>query len=250
VTSGGKEATGSGRHPVVRVMHWLGSHELAVLIGLLVVAILVAGFIRLAALATGDAEIEVDTELLMGLRVPGRPDDPLGPAWLEEAARDITALGSTTVLALLLIAACCYLLLRQKWRTALYVALAILGGAAMSFFLKSGFDRPRPDLVAHHAEVFTSSFPSSHAMASAVTFLTLGALLARTEPNRRLKAFVMGTAALLTLIVGASRVYLGVHWPSDVLAGWVAGAAWALGTWLLARILQRRHTLDEEPAED
>ncbi|HEX5788224.1 MAG TPA: phosphatase PAP2 family protein [Woeseiaceae bacterium] len=240
----------TGANLAVRLFQWIGSHELAVLGALLGVALLIFGFVRLAALATGEGQLEIDARLLMALREPEKPDDPLGPAWVEEAARDITALGSTTVLALLLIAACCYLLLRQKWRTALFVLLAILGGAAMSFFLKSGFDRPRPDLVAHQAQVFTSSFPSSHAMASAVTFLTLGALLARAEPSRRLKAYIMGTAALLTLIVGASRVYLGVHWPSDVLAGWVAGAAWALAAWLLARLLQSRRTLDEEPPED
>jgi undecaprenyl-diphosphatase len=86
-------------------------------------------------------------------------------------------------------------------------------------------------------------------MASAVTFLTLGALLARSQSSLRLKAFLLGTAAFLTLVVGASRVYLGVHWPTDVIAGWAAGAAWAVGVWLLARQLQRGRQIDQEGDE-
>jgi undecaprenyl-diphosphatase len=236
-------------HPLVRFMRWIGSHELAVLAALAALASLIVAFVKIAALIRGEKALEFDTEFLLGLRTPGDTANPLGPPWLEEAARDLTALGSTSVLLLIVFGACCYLLLHRKWRTALFVALSIMGGAALSFFLKSGFDRPRPDLVAHQAEVFTSSFPSSHAMASAVTFLTLGALLARSQSSLRLKAFLLGTAAFLTLVVGASRVYLGVHWPTDVIAGWAAGAAWAVGVWLLARQLQRGRQIDQEGDE-
>ena len=83
-------------------------------------------------------------------------------------------------------------------------------------------------------------------MMSAVVYLTLGALLARSQPRKRLKAYFLLVAAFLTLIVGVSRVYLGVHWPTDVLAGWTAGAVWAILCWLAARRLQRSRRL--EPA--
>jgi undecaprenyl-diphosphatase len=221
----------------MHAMRWVCSRNFRRFAALVALATLSVLFAGLAALVTFGRSVEFDKSLLMALRVPGRPDDPLGPPWLEEAARDITALGSNTVLILLLIGACCYLVLQQKWRTALFLVLASSSGGVTSFLLKAGFDRPRPALLAQQAEVYTSSFPSSHAMVSAVTFLTLGALLARSEAAMRLKAFLLSMALVLTVIVGASRVYLGVHWPSDVVAGWAAGTAWALAAWMLARPL-------------
>ncbi|HKH34153.1 MAG TPA: phosphatase PAP2 family protein, partial [Beijerinckiaceae bacterium] len=122
---------------------------------------------------------------------------------------------------------------------------AVGGGMLMSTLLKLGFARPRPDLVPHGARVYTASFPSGHAMLSAVTYLTLGALLARVQPRRRIKAFFLGLAILLTIVIGMSRVYLGVHWPSDVLAGWCGGAAWAALCWFVALQLQRRGDVEQ-----
>jgi undecaprenyl-diphosphatase len=110
--------------------------------------------------------------------------------------------------------------------------------------LKLGFDRPRPDLVPHGQVVYTSSFPSGHSMMSAVGFLTLGAILAGTLASRAMRAYVICLAALMTAAVGVSRVYLGVHWPTDVLAGWAAGTAWAVACWTVARILRRRGEID------
>jgi undecaprenyl-diphosphatase len=104
----------------------------------------------------------------------------------------------------------------------------------LNLLLKLGFDRPRPDLVPHLTEAYQTSFPSGHSMSSAATYLTLGAMLARVQPSRRLKIYFLSLAIAVMLLVGFSRVYLGVHWPSDVLAGWAAGAIWALACWLLA----------------
>jgi undecaprenyl-diphosphatase len=118
----------------------------------------------------------------------------------------------------------------------------------LSTGLKMGFERPRPDLVPHATQVYTASFPSGHAMLSAVTYLTLGALLSRVQRRRRVKAFFLGLALTLTLLIGLSRVYLGVHWPSDVLAGWCIGAAWASLCWFVALQLQRSGQV-EEPGE-
>nr|WP_276510037.1 phosphatase PAP2 family protein [Niveibacterium umoris] len=137
----------------------------------------------------------------------------------------------------MLVAACVvFLLLRRDLRTAAFVAAATVSGAVASLLLKSAFARPRPDLVPHATTVFTASFPSGHAMLSAVVYLTLGALLARITYGWWQKRYLMVLAVSLTAMIGASRVYLGVHWPSDVLAGWALGAAWALACWIFAQL--------------
>jgi undecaprenyl-diphosphatase len=133
-----------------------------------------------------------------------------------------------------------FLLIDGKRHAALLVLVSIGGGTLLSSGLKGLFDRPRPDLVPHGVEVYTMSFPSGHATLSAVTYLTLGALLARVQPRRRVKAYLLSVAVLLAVLIGASRVYLGVHWPTDVLAGWCVGAAWAMLCWTVATWLQRR----------
>jgi undecaprenyl-diphosphatase len=114
----------------------------------------------------------------------------------------------------------------------------------LSSILKLGTDRPRPDLVAHLVEVHTASFPSGHAMLSAVVYLTLGGLLSRVERPWRIKIHLLSVAVILTLLIGVSRVYLGVHWPTDVLAGWCAGATWAMLCWRVALALQRRGEIE------
>ncbi len=115
------------------------------------------------------------------------------------------------------------------------VIVSLVGGTILNTVLKNAFARPRPDLVAHLVDVHSASLPSGHAMISAVAYLTIGALLARVQPTRVLKVYTVSVSVMLVLVVGLSRVYLGVHWPSDVLAGWCLGAAWAMGCWLVAQ---------------
>ena len=186
----------------------------------------------------GDAR-GVDESLLLALRTAD-PADPLGPRWFETSVMDITALGGFTVLALVTLFALGYLSVQRKWIDAAMLLVATLGGTLISESLKTSFSRPRPDLVAHIVDTTSMSFPSGHAMLSAVTYLTLGALIARTQERRGLRGYVLGSAILLTLLIGISRIYLGVHWPTDVLAGWCLGAAWALACWALATWLTRR----------
>jgi undecaprenyl-diphosphatase len=209
--------------------------EFPVLIAGLLIAAACWSFIELAELASETEAHAFDTSILLAFREAGDPDNPLGPAWLEEAMRDLTSLGSTVVVVLITAAAVLYLGLIRRWAESLFVLVAVGGGQILSSLLKLGIDRPRPDLVSHLAEVHTMSFPSGHAMLSAVTYLTLGSLLARLAPGRAAKIYVLAMAVLATLLVGTSRVYLGVHWPSDVLAGWCAGFAWALACRLAAR---------------
>lgn len=201
------------------------------------------GLLAFALIADEVAEGEThafDEAVLLAFRAPGDPADPLGPPWLEIMMRDVTALGGTTVLTLITLIVAGFLAMDGKRAAALFVLLATSGGGLLSYALKLGFERPRPDLVAHLVDVSTLSFPSGHAMGSAVTFLTLGVLIVRTERKARLKAYALAVAVGLTLLVGFSRVYLGVHWPTDVLAGWCAGSAWALLCWIVVLLLQRR----------
>ncbi len=206
---------------------------------ILIPIILVAGaawaFIEiLDEVAEGDTRA-VDEAIILGFRVPGDPADPIGPPWFEESVRDITSLGSAPALVIAVLAVVGFLALAKAWRPAIFTLAASGGGLIVSSVLKYAVDRPRPDLVPHGNLIYTSSFPSGHSMMSAVVFLTLAALVTRLIEPRRLKGYALGVAMILTLLVGVSRIYLGVHWPSDVLAGWSAGAAWALGCWLIAR---------------
>jgi undecaprenyl-diphosphatase len=221
-------------------------------LGTVIVLGLAAGalfaFIRLAdEVREGDTH-RFDEWLLLALRQPGDPAEPIGPAWLKQVMTDLTAMGGVTVLTLLTTALVVYLLLERKRGAATLLLVSIGGGTLLSLVLKSGFDRPRPDLVAHMVDVRTLSFPSAHAMLSAVAYLTMGVLVARLSTRRAVKAYVVSTAVLLTLLIGCSRIYLGVHWPTDVLAGWCVGAAWALLCWWIAVRLQRSGGV--EPAGD
>jgi undecaprenyl-diphosphatase len=220
-----------------RLAGWWSRTEPHVLLAGLIIAAALWGFVELSEWAVATQPHDFDTRILLAFRTPGDTSDPIGPIWVEEAMRDITALGSTVVLVMIVAAAVFYLLLARKGATALFLLVSVASGQVISSLLKATVDRPRPDLVSHLAEVQTLSFPSGHAMLSAVTYLTLGALLARTAEGRTMKVYVLGIAVLTTLLVGLSRVYLGVHWPSDVLAGWCAGFAWAMLCWLAARLV-------------
>lgn len=219
--------------------------EFNVLLAGLVIAGGLWGFVELLDVARATTPHSFDTDILLAFRTAGDPNDPVGPLWVEEAMRDLTALGSTSVLMFIVLSVYVYLLLAGKPKTALFIFVSIAGGQLLSSLLKLGVDRPRPDLVSHLAEVYTLSFPSGHAMLSAVTYLTLGSLLARVLPGRLLKSYVLAVAVVATLLVGISRVYLGVHWPSDVLAGWCAGSAWAMLCWLVSRRVLPRAQTDE-----
>jgi undecaprenyl-diphosphatase len=229
----------------LRALAWLGRHELATL---LAIGSLAAGVWLFAALADEVMEggtRKLDSTLLLALRRPGDLQ-PLGPPALLNAARDITALGGPSVLTLLTVAVSLFLALDGKKHMALFVCGSIGSGLLVSNLLKNAFDRPRPDIVPHEVYAASYSFPSGHSMLSALTYLTLGAILARAHERKLLKAYFLLTAVFLTVLIGVTRVYLGVHWPTDVLAGWTAGAVWALLCWLVARWLQSRQALEPE----
>lgn len=206
---------------------------------ILVAAALVAVLIVSRIVAYGITNT-FDTWLLTALRTPGDLADPIGPPWFEEVMRDFTALGGNGVLTLVVATAAGFFLLTQRPRTAIVFLAAVLTGLGANHLLKYGIDRPRPELVAHGAHVYTRSYPSSHATMAAIVYLTLGALWARSQPGRGARIHIVSVAILVAGLVGISRVYLGVHWPTDVLAGWMMGALWALASLIALAATARR----------
>lgn len=217
-----------------RTAKWLWPVLILATIGALGVALALVDEIALGK------SLRLDSRLLLALRRPGELDVPIGPAWLLQSAIDISALGGFTLQWLLGLACVAFLLLiRQRWEAVWLVAS--LGGASfLNSIFKLSLNRPRPELVPHLVRVSNASFPSGHAMISAAIYLTLAAMLAEAQTSRVTRGFLMAMAVVLVLLIGVSRVYLGVHWPSDVLAGWCFGSVWAVIVFAINRALRRR----------
>jgi undecaprenyl-diphosphatase len=190
-------------------------------------------------LLEGDS-FRFDPAILEALRKPGHPATPIGPTWLLQSATDLSALGGFTLLSLFSVAGLGYLMWIGRRAEAAWIAASLAGASLLNLGLKSWMNRPRPFVVPHLAEATTASFPSGHAMVSAAVYLTLGLMLAEAEPRAGRRLFIAGFASLLVLLIGCSRVYLGVHWPSDVLAGWCFGAVWALAVFAAERWLKAK----------
>ena len=230
------------------LLAWLGSHGHLFIAAVLAVVAGTWGFVELLDEVKEGETRQFDEWMIRTLR------EHEGPAWLQEIGRDFTALGGVAVMIVVTLAVAGYLMLAKKYHAMWLVLLATGGGLVLSTALKYFIARDRPALVEHKSMVYTSSFPSGHSMMAAVVYLTLGSLLARIMPGRLLKLYFLFLAMALTFLVGVSRVYLGVHWPTDVLAGWCGGLVWALLCWLAARQLQRKGAVERDddpgPAQD
>jgi undecaprenyl-diphosphatase len=225
---------------------WFRNRDLQFLLAVLLVALGCWTFRILADQVAEGTTRSLDRRLILALRQPDNLADPIGPPWLEEAGRDFTAMGGYAVLTFVTATAACFLGILRKHHAAWLLVGATVGGLGVMHLLKALVNRPRPDLVPHLSHVATTSFPSGHAMLSAVVYLTLGAMLTRFVEDRRLKSFILLVALLLTFLIGVSRVYLGVHYPTDVLAGWTAGLVWAVVCWQVTRALQRRGAVESD----
>ena len=202
------------------------------------------GFLTIAGeMAEGETRA-FDQRLLLALRTPGNPSNPIGPRWFEESMRDITGLGGFTVLTLLTIAAVIALLRASRRWDAITIAAAVIGAELSSDLLKLAYARPRPLLVPHESYVYSSSFPSGHSAVSAATYLMLAILITAGMERRKSKTMVFVAAIVIVVSIGTSRAYLGVHWPTDVLAGWTLGTGWAMLGWA-ALGFQRRPPPDD-----
>jgi len=187
-----------------------------------------------------------DQSILRSLRDPADHKKIIGPGWLLTVVRDITALGSGLVMLLVIGSTTGFLLLVRRYQTVVFLLIATVGATLLNVAMKHLIGRPRPEIVPHLTDVSSASFPSGHAAMSAAVYLTIGAILAQSVKRRRLKLYFVGLAIILTGMVGLSRVVLGVHYPSDVLAGWSSGLVWALLCWLVARYLQRHGAIEKE----
>ena len=192
------------------------------------------GFVQLASEILEGEGRAIDTQIMLLMRDPGDSANPLGPIWFEEMMRDVTSLGSVGVLTFISVTCAIFLLLVNKKKLMLYFVASVITGTMLSTVLKVGFDRPRPNLFPHGTLVYSGSFPSGHTLLATIVYLTLGALLAEIQQSRGLRIYILLLATTITLLVGMSRIYLGVHWPSDVLAGWLGGATWAFMFWIIA----------------
>lgn len=231
-----------------RALNWLRRQNVLTLVGFGAAAFLILAFLNVAdEMMEGDTHA-LDRAILLSLRTPGDPANPVGGPFVEQTMIELTSFGDNAVLFVVTGAVALYLLLAGKRRLALLALGASISGAVLTTLLKGFFDRPRPDFVAHIVDATSASFPSGHAMMSAVVYLTLGGMLAAAQKRTRLKAFALGFAILLTLMVGFTRIYLGVHYPTDVLAGWALGAAWAMA-WMVAAFAIRSRAASPESSD-
>jgi len=213
------------------------SFRVALACSLALVAILIGTFGFVADEVIEGATTRFDTAVTLLFRVNGDVTQVAGPMWLKEAVRDFTSLGSFGVLGFIVIASAGYLLFSRRLHEAVFLVTSVVLGTMLSNVLKLVFNRHRPDVEAS-THVFTASFPSGHATMSAVVYLTLGVLLAKSAPSRGLRSYFIGLAILLAFLVGVSRIYLGMHYPTDVIAGWCVGISWAMLCWAAVDLIE------------
>jgi len=215
--------------------------EVVAVAGLLVIAAGVLTFLRLADTVEQGGGKGYDWRLLQAMRPYAEdPTRPWGPWWLHEAAVDITSLGGISVLGLFALIALGLLLMLGKRLSAVILIVGLVGSVMLSEGLKAVFDRVRPPDIYQAVDTLNASFPSGHALLATTFYLSVGVMLTRAFPHRHLKAYAMGAAILIALLIGVTRVYLGAHWASDVLGGWSVGAAFAMVLWLFAYVVERR----------
>jgi undecaprenyl-diphosphatase len=198
------------------------------------------GFLILAGYVTGGSTEYIDTKILRSLRNPNNLQLSIGPRWVIDTMNDITVLGSATIVLLITLIVIGYFILQKNYSAVYLILAAVIGGALIDLELKEFFGRVRPTIIPNLMQPFTFSFPSGHSMMSAVIYLSLASLMARFQKRQRDKIYILSVAILLSLIIGVSRVYLGAHYPTDVLGGWLLGTAWAAFCWLIAWFVSQR----------
>jgi len=204
--------------------------------------------VLLIGLAIGHWPFAFDRAIIVGLRDWG------GPSWLPKVAADVTALGGGVILTIVVLLATGLLAVQRLWLSAAATLAASISGGLVVSLVKTEVARPRPDLVDHLVQVSNMSFPSGHSANSAIVYLTLAGLASQVTVSAAARRYILVMAIIMVGAIGCSRVYLGVHWPSDVLAGWSFGTLWALGWWLATAhareaIGGERHAFGTPPAD-
>jgi undecaprenyl-diphosphatase len=227
------------------LLHNFAFRDIRVLIAALILVSASWAFIEIADEVTDGSTQEFDEWVLKTLRNAEDYEIPRGPAWLPETVRDITALGGGTVIVLLTLSVAGFLILRKEYKILWLLLFAVIGGALVDTALKELFARERPNVVLQLMTVTSFSFPSGHSMMSMVVYLSLGSLIARLQTRRRIRVYIIALALFFSFIIGISRIYLGVHYPTDVIAGWSIGLAWATLVWFVAWYIQKRNDKTE-----
>ena len=215
--------------------------EVSFLFLLLIMVLALFVFIELGnAVSAGETRV-IDKSILYLMRDGSEIHKPIGPERLQYIVRDITALGSSTILTIITLFVVLFLYLKNEKKSIVYVLFATVGGGILVQVLKIFFSRERPEIVTHLASEVTMSFPSGHSAMSTVVYLSLAVLISRIEKKHSTRIFLIAAALIISVIVGISRVYLGVHYPTDVLAGWAIGLFWALLCWFIASALEKKN---------
>ncbi len=191
-------------------------------------------FLILSLTAPGGAFEAAEREFLLSLR---NGDDPAllnGPGWLLYFVQNITALGGWPVLTVFSLALAGALMVQKQWSFLLVLLAVVIGETIITGVLKGFFDRTRPDFLPHLISASSKSFPSGHSASAAAVYFTFGLAIANVVKQRAIRRYALGASLVIVFLIGASRVFLGVHYPSDVIAGWCVGAAWASAVWLAA----------------
>jgi undecaprenyl-diphosphatase len=232
------------RRGIVRYLDRLLNIEIRVLLSILMIITSLWIFFIIANAVTEGSTQNFDVTIIEALRNPADQTIPWGPFWLPDVMRDITSLGGGTVIALITLIVIIYLLMQKKIGELLLVLAAVLGGTIIGIVLKEIFGRERPDLIFRLTDATSLSFPSGHSMMSTVIYLSLAALLARIQHERKIRIYIISVALFLAFIIGISRIYLGVHYPTDVVGGWTIGLGWASICWFGAKYLQRKRVIE------
>ena len=161
------------RPQLKRFTGWLRNLDLFVLLAFLALVLGILAFVLIADVVRARSTQSMDEWIILSLRRPDDKNIPIGPVWMQEVGRDLTALGGVVVLALVSLAVVVFLAIVRAYHAMLFFLAAILGGWLLSTLLKNAFDRPRPDVVPHLSQAYTSSFPSGHSMMSAILYLTV-----------------------------------------------------------------------------
>ena len=229
-----------------RFIAWIkraGRLEVAILVAIFLGMAGIWGFGVLAASVIEGDTRKFDERILLALRQPGNLAVPIGPHWTLQVARDLTAFGSAVGIGLITATVTGYLALQRRYGLTGFILLSLLTGTLLSVVLKDAINRPRPQVVPHLTDISSASFPSGHSMMSSIVYLTMATLLARSAPELRTKLYCFAVAIILIGLIGLSRLYLGVHYPTDVLAGWCIGCTWAVACSVSAHFISRKRGL-------
>lgn len=221
---------------VDRSSRWLWGRlralEARTLIVIMAIAAALLAFLRLGDGVRAGRTLDIDRRIILALRDPAHPGQPRGSFWTRDILHDLTALGGVGVLTLTVVVATIFLWVNGRRRHAAVLLGTVGAATVVGELIRSSYHRARPDLLAYGDYFSESSFPSGHSNIATVVWMTLALIVASLERSRVGKVTAFAAGGFISLTAGAARVYFGVHWPSDVLGGWILGSSWALAAWI------------------